>query len=599
MKARSARAAAAIVGPALVLAVAVVVSVGSGAMAIDVSATLSALLGGLRGRGPSLEGAQAIVWNLRMPRVLMAVVVGASLGSSGAAMQGFFRNPLADPYVLGVAGGASFGATVAMTVGGRLSEGFAAGPFASGGAPAWVPLFAFAGAAAAVLAVLVFSRAGTGSRTTSLLLAGIVVGAIFVSIDEFLLLIDADRLRAVFSWSVGNLSLSSWTDVGRATPYAVAGMALLFVLARGLDAMALGDDTARTLGVDTAAPARGGDRGRHPRAARHRRLRGRHRVRGTRRAARHAAARPSRTSGAHPGVGARGRGAAGVRRPRCAHRHPPERAARRHRHDPRGRALLPVAAPEGDVTDLLSAEDVHLGYGDRAVLKGVSFAVRAGEVVALIGPNGAGKTSLLKTLAGLVVPGKGRVMVSAERSRSVAYLAQGEGGSPPTSRRARSSRLGRLPYVGMWHDLGEDDERAIARAMQRTATNELAGRRVGALSGGERQRVALARAIAQEPRVLLLDEPTTHLDLRHQVELFASLREEARYGTAVVSVMHDLTFAAQADRCVLLADGTVRADGPPSDALRPEVLADVYGTPIDVMRAADGSIAALVARPRV
>jgi iron complex transport system ATP-binding protein len=249
------------------------------------------------------------------------------------------------------------------------------------------------------------------------------------------------------------------------------------------------------------------------------------------------------------------------------------------------------------VTDLLSVEDVHLGYGRRAVLKGVTLRVRAGEVVALIGPNGAGKTSLLKTLAGLVVPGKGRVHVAAERSRSVSYLAQGE--ELPLYFTAREIvELGRLPYVGMWRDFGEDDERAITRAMQRTATSELADRKVGALSGGERQRVALARAIAQEPKVLLLDEPTTHLDLRHQVELFASLREEARSGTAVVAVMHDLTFAAQADRCVLLADGTVRADGPPADALQPEALADVYGTPIEVMRASDGSIAALVARPR-
>jgi iron complex transport system ATP-binding protein len=250
------------------------------------------------------------------------------------------------------------------------------------------------------------------------------------------------------------------------------------------------------------------------------------------------------------------------------------------------------------MTDLLSAEEVHLLYADRPVLKGVTFAVRAGEVVALIGPNGAGKTSLLKTLAGLVVPGRGRVQVAATRSRSVAYLAQGE--ELPAYFTAREVvELGRLPYVGMWRHLGEDDERAITRAMRRTATIELADRKVGALSGGERQRVALARAIAQEPKVLLLDEPTTHLDLRHQVELFASLREEARSGTAVVAVMHDLTFAAQADRCVLLAEGTVRADGPPSDALRPEVLAEVYGTPIEVMRASDGSIAALVARPRV
>jgi iron complex transport system permease protein len=242
---------AAIVAPALVLACAVVVSVATGALPISFSATADAFLEGLHGRGGSLVGAEGIVWNLRLPRVLMAVLVGASLGSSGAAMQGFFRNPIADPYVLGVAGGASFGATVAMTVGGRLSAGFAAGPFASSGAPGWVPLFAFAGAAGAVVAVLALSRAGARSRTSSLLLAGIVVGSILIALDECLLLLDADRLRAVFSWTLGNLSLSSWSDVGRASPYAVAGMVLLYALARGLDAMALGDETARTLGVDT------------------------------------------------------------------------------------------------------------------------------------------------------------------------------------------------------------------------------------------------------------------------------------------------------------------------------------------------------------
>ncbi len=252
MSPRASRAAGALVGPAIVLVVAAVVGVTCGATSVDVSTTLGALLDGLRGRGASLAGPAAIVWSLRVPRVAMAIVAGASLGSSGAAMQGFFRNPLADPYVLGVAGGASFGATVAMTVGGRLAAGFAEGPFASGGAPGWVPVFAFAGAALAVLVVVAVSRAGgSRSRTSSMLLAGIVVGSTLVAIDECLLLLDADRMRAVFSWTLGNLALSGWADLARATPYAFAGMALLFAVARGLDAMALGDDTARTLGVDT------------------------------------------------------------------------------------------------------------------------------------------------------------------------------------------------------------------------------------------------------------------------------------------------------------------------------------------------------------
>jgi iron complex transport system ATP-binding protein len=247
------------------------------------------------------------------------------------------------------------------------------------------------------------------------------------------------------------------------------------------------------------------------------------------------------------------------------------------------------------VTPLLSTDDVHVAYGARTVLHGVTLSVGSGEVVALIGPNGAGKTSLLKALAGLVEPARGRVHAPEPRARNVAYLAQSEE-LPPHWTVRDVVELGRLPYVGFWRDLAKEDDECVARALERTATSDLATRKVGELSGGERQRVALARAIAQQPRILLLDEPTTHLDLRHQVDLFALLREEAAAGTAVVVVMHDLSFAAQADRCVLLCGGKVRADGPPSAALRLELLAEVYETEIEIFRAADGGIAALAAR---
>ncbi len=250
---RRARAAGALIGAALALGCATLVSLATGALPISLGATLRALTAGVEGHGANLEGAEAIVWNLRFPRVLMAALVGACLGSSGAAMQGLFRNPLADPYVLGVAGGAGLGATLAMTVGGRLSDGFTDGPFAPGGAPSWVPLFAFLGAAGAVVAVLALSRTGSRARTSSLLLAGVVVGSILISVNEVLMLRDADRLRAVFSWTLGNLSLANWGDLGRACPYAAVAMGLLFALGRGLDALALGEDTARTLGVNARA----------------------------------------------------------------------------------------------------------------------------------------------------------------------------------------------------------------------------------------------------------------------------------------------------------------------------------------------------------
>ena len=124
--------------------------------------------------------------------------------------------------------------------------------------------------------------------------------------------------------------------------------------------------------------------------------------------------------------------------------------------------------------------------------------------------------------------------------------------------------------------------------MLRTGTLPLAERRLRELSGGERQRVALARALAQEPALLLLDEPTTHLDLRHQAQLLSALRAEAARGVGSVVVMHDLTLAGQTDRCVLLRDGALVADGAPDTVLRADLLSQTYETPLEVIRSADG-----------
>ncbi len=127
--------------------------------------------------------------------------------------------------------------------------------------------------------------------------------------------------------------------------------------------------------------------------------------------------------------------------------------------------------------------------------------------------------------------------------------------------------------------------------MERTAVLSYSHRLLSSLSGGERQRAALARALAQEPRVLLLDEPASHLDLRHQVELFSTLEREAARDVAVVAVVHDLGFAARADRCVLLAEGSIRAEGAPPEALRAERLSEIYGTSVEVLRASNGGLA--------
>lgn len=233
------------------LALAVVVSASLGALPVPLATTLEALWGGLRGRTQSFDAVHAILWNLRLPRVFMATLVGASLGCSGAAMQGLFRNPLADPYLLGVASGASFGATLGMALSGQLALAFAELPFVAGQGASQVPLFAFAGAVAAVLATLALTQARGGAKAPSILLGGIVVGSVLTSLTTYLMMRDADRLRAAFSWGLGNLAAASWPSVLGTVPYTAAGMLGLFVLARGLDALQLGEDTARTLGVDT------------------------------------------------------------------------------------------------------------------------------------------------------------------------------------------------------------------------------------------------------------------------------------------------------------------------------------------------------------
>ena len=243
------------------------------------------------------------------------------------------------------------------------------------------------------------------------------------------------------------------------------------------------------------------------------------------------------------------------------------------------------------MTPFLIATELAVNLGARAVLRGVTLTLGEGETVALIGPNGAGKTTLLKTLAGLILPRSG----SVERGvgLTVAYLAQSE--EVPLDWSVREVvELGRLPHVGLWRALSSVDRAAVRLAMLRTETLTLADRTLGTLSGGERQRVTLARALAQEPALLLLDEPTTHLDLRHQAELLGGLRAEAERGVSSLVVMHDLTLAGHADRCVLLRGGTIIADGSPEAVLRADLLSEVYETRMEVLQGADGRRAVIV-----
>ena len=231
------------------------------------------------------------------------------------------------------------------------------------------------------------------------------------------------------------------------------------------------------------------------------------------------------------------------------------------------------------------------GAGQDA-LRSVDVDVRAGELVALLGPNGSGKTTLVRLLLGTLRPAAGAIAVLGqpahewsrpEMARAVGVVVQREEPAFPITVR-QTAALGRYPRHGPWEALGEADRAAVDRALQRCDVLHLADRWVSTLSGGEWQRVRLARALAQEPRALVLDEPTANLDLGHEMEAFELLADLVRgERLAGLIITHHVNLAARyADRLVVLHRGAVRAAGPPAAALTREVLEEVYAWPVEL-----------------
>ncbi len=212
---------------------------------------------------------------------------------------------------------------------------------------------------------------------------------------------------------------------------------------------------------------------------------------------------------------------------------------------------------------------VTIRIGEVEILTGVSLEVRAGEFVAIVGPNGAGKTTLLRVLAGLLRPARGAALLDGrpigeltarERSRRIAFLAPARIAVPMAYPVRDVVALARFAHRSWWRTTGQD-EPAVGAAVARFGLGAFAGRRIGGLSDGERQRVWLAALEAQGSDVLLLDEPTSHLDVAHVADTLGALRRWAEEGRAVVAVLHDLDAAlAAADRIVVLAGGRLILD---------------------------------------
>ncbi|MEW5355028.1 ABC transporter ATP-binding protein [Streptomyces sp. 16-176A] len=252
-----------------------------------------------------------------------------------------------------------------------------------------------------------------------------------------------------------------------------------------------------------------------------------------------------------------------------------------------------IPLPEGPRGHELSATRVTVAYDGVDVVHDAALTLRPGEVTVLVGPNGSGKSTLLRTLARLQKPrtaelvldggADGLALSPREFSRRVALLTQGR--PTPGGLTVRDVvEFGRYPHRGRWGRTDPGGRAAVARALALTGVTDLADRGAEHLSGGQLQRVWLASCLAQETGVLLLDEPTTYLDLRYQIELLDLVRDLAdEGGIAVGAVLHDLDQAAAvADRIVLLRAGRIVASGAPEDVLTPERLTDVYGIRIEV-----------------
>ena len=234
----------------------------------------------------------------------------------------------------------------------------------------------------------------------------------------------------------------------------------------------------------------------------------------------------------------------------------------------------------------IAAAGVAVTLGGTTVLKGVSLEMRPGEVVGLIGPNGAGKTTLLRVLAGLLRPDSGSVtlgdaplrgMNASERARRIAFMPQHDSPHPFTA--LETVLMGRYAHLGRFELEGKRDRKIAREAMARTDTLKFGGRQLDRLSGGERQRVVLARTLAQQAAIILLDEPSASLDLRHRLSMMETLREEAaNRSVAVVVAMHDVSLAGRyCDRLALMSEGVIVAEGRPEAVLTAENFRNVFG----------------------
>lgn len=547
---------------------------------------------------------------LRLARTLVGFLVGAALAGAGCTLQAILRNPLAEPYILGISSGGSLGAALAIMSG--LSVLL----------PLSLPLLAFLGAITTLLVVYQISQRHGYSQSATLILTGVVVSSMLAGLIMLLHSLDTThRGPGITWWMMGNLQTYSWSLIALAALLIALAALILLAHTRELNALLLGSEHAALLGVrvkvvvplllgattlaTAAAVAISGIIGFVGLIVPHalRRLVG----------ANHRHLLPWSIVGGGTFLVLCDTIARLLLAPReipvgvitalaggpfflwlvtqKQHRHvttPPPRRAPTLTH-------LTTAITSQATAPAIRLQNVHATLGANPILQDISLTIAPAAMVALIGPNGAGKSTLLRAIAGQF-PITGHITIASHRrdsqphtlARTLAVMPQESPHHLPLCA-VEFVLLGRTPWLPRFGGPTAADQAAAQTAMQRTSTWHLRQRPLSAMSGGERQRVALAMALAANPTILLLDEPTSHLDLRHRVELMELLKKLNReHQITLLTVVHDLTLAAQFfPRLLLLADGKITADGTPQQVLQPHLLEAAYHYPLKLFATPD------------
>jgi iron complex transport system ATP-binding protein len=563
-----------------VWALAVILSLNIGSVPIPVRTSLSLLADRLAGvsSGDPLE---AVLFSVRLPRVLLGSLVGAALAAAGTAFQSLLRNPLADPYVLGVSTGASLGTIIYSIV--IAGTGFAT---MGGGLAFGRPLAAFLGAAFTVGAVYLTASGGRKAADNSqrLLLAGIVLASFLSSINVFLLTsINQADLRGIFYWLIGDLSRQVDASIYPVTALVFAGVGILYIFSHSLNLIATGEEDALILGVEVkrvktavyiiaslitgAVVSISGPIAYIGLICPHRLpLR-----------------RDLHPAGRHPGPDhpLPGRTPGGDR-------HRAVRSPALH--------LSPASQGEGQMSGdfILEARNLDFDYR-KPIVRDISFGLRPGTFTGIVGPNGCGKTTVLRLLDGIIRPLAGEVLVDGGRplsrmrrreiARLIAMVPQ-NGGLDPYQTVLQFAMLGRAPYLSRFGFENQKDEAVTLEALEMTQMTRYLHARVTEISGGEKQRLLLARALAQRTPILLLDEVTANLDINYQVELMRLVRRITReQNLATLVVSHEINIlGAFCDRIILMSGGRIRFQGSVGETLTREHLKQIFGLDFSIRR---------------